>query len=279
MAYNILSMRYPHTNAGSASAKWISGIDPSNVKLTPSGEKIVKEQALNVKATDNAICELKALDRQIASLCVKRELMHYDVVKSSFAAVAPVVKSYKNATSIYKEFTLYGFASDSVKRAVRWLRETLFDDSQDVYREILCTEINLIEDRGIRLNFIFEHAPSCRCFSIGIPVQRPKQDATNLYAQNSKESFCPDYAGDKLCTDISGLDLVQPYNNGNMQTIAYHYDIRVFKKQLDDYVRNGFQTPAEKDENQQMIWFRRKYFDSETCDIPMSMFEYQNESI
>lgn len=280
MAYNILSMRYPQSNAGIDSAKWIASIDPTDVKLTPAGEKIVEKQKLGIKAADNAISELKDLDRQIATLCVKRELAHSDVVNLSAAVVAPITKSYFDANNIYKEFMKRGFASDKVKSAVFWIRKILFDDSQDIYREILCAEIKLTEGGDTRLEFIFEHVPSCRCFSIGIPVKRPKSSETvGKWRIGYKEEIYPRrYCGDTLCTNIAGIDLVQPYNNGSMQTVAYHYDIRVFKKQFDDYVHNGFKTLAEN-KNEPYQWISYTGFDSAMSEPPMSAYDYLNESI
>jgi hypothetical protein len=280
MAYNILSMKYPRSGAGIDSAKWIASIDPADVKLTPAGEKIVEKQKLGVKAVDNAIGELKDLDRQIADLCVKRELAHFDVINLSTAAVAPITKSYSDANNIYKEFLKRGFASDKVKSAVFWIRKMLFDDSQDVYREILCAEIKLAESSDMRLEFIFEHAPSCRCFSIGIPVKKPKpREIAGKWriGYEIEENYPRRYGGDALCTNIAGIDLVQPYNNGSTETVAYHYDVRVFKKQFDDYVRNGFKTLAENKDGQ-WRWIGYDSFDSAMGEPPMSAHDYLNES-
>ena len=190
-------------------------------------------------------------------------------------------KSYNEANSIYHEFLKRGFASDKVKNAVSWIRKMLFDDSQDIYREILCAEIRLSESDDMRLEFIFEHAPSCRCFSIGIPVKRPKlkEIAGKWRIGYEDENYPRRYGGDALCTNIAGFDLVQPYNNGSTETVAYHYDMRVFKKQFDDYVHNGFKTMAES-KNGQWRWIGYDSFDySAMGEPPMSAHDYLNESI
>ena len=281
MAYNILSMRYPRSGLGVDSAEWIASIDPADVKLTPAGTKVVEKQKPGVEAADDAIGRIKDLDRQIAELCVKREIEHFNVINLSSAAVAPITKSYNEANSIYHEFLKRGFASDKVKNAVSWIRKMLFDDSQDIYREILCAEIRLSESDDMRLEFIFEHAPSCRCFSIGIPVKRPKlkEIAGKWRIGYEDENYPRRYGGDALCTNIAGFDLVQPYNNGSTETVAYHYDMRVFKKQFDDYVHNGFKTMAES-KNGQWRWIGYDSFDySAMGEPPMSAHDYLNESI
>ena len=282
MAYNVLSMRYPQSRSGSASHQWISGINPADTELTEAGAEIVRKQKPGVDAADAAVSSLKSLDREIAELLTKRECACFEVVNSSAAATKAFSMSYNDAAGMYKDFIKNGFAGEKAKKAVSWLRKILFDDSKAVYREIVCVDIRFMEYDAV-LSFVFEHTPSARCFSVGVPVlPSPPKKAGGAKRPHSAWFEAEDYSsrritypgGDRLCTRVSGIDLVQPYNNGSSETVAYHYDLRVFKKQLDDYVGNGFKTPV-KDEDDGYISFNLY---RGVTEPPMSEMEYYHES-
>lgn len=237
MATNVLIMKYPYSDNGRWTKSEVTSVDPSKVVLSKSARKIAEKQAEDVGKCDSAVSDIKAIDMRIAKLIAERDFVWHCLEKDSQKATKEVFGfTFDFADSVVDNFNRAGFSSVMVKKAVKKVRDALFDDSSAAFREIVCADVSYGGDES-ELMFTFEHAPSGKCFRIDVPVFPAEGIRSQSY-----------YGRERGVGPVYGICVVFAFSSCCCGAISYHYDVRVVREQLRLFVERGFVPILGKEE-------------------------------
>jgi len=248
MAVNVISMQYPWSESGVATAGEVASVTPSEIRLSKKAREIAESVGADVKESDDTVSEIKRLDREILHLMSKRDMAVADLERKSWAVVSKVFGyTSDTASKIASKFSEKGFGSKQVRNAVKDVRDALFDDTDSRFREIVCTGVSFDDGDSPELMFKFEHTKTGNCFRIDIPTQ-----SRDSYMRRNDPGI-----------QVYGIGLVFAYNSSCEGAIAYHYDIRVIREQLRLFVERGFEPLDEKRGERWRRW-RPSYEEDDT---------------
>jgi len=258
MATNVVTMKYP-TEAAWATMSELKSIDPESVRITGKAAEIVKSQTEHRREADECIKAVKGIDLDIAALMRKRFLVAGDLRRAVNAAVkAAFEMTYAQAEKLADEFEEHGFTK-AVKTAVRRVRDMLFDDSKKCYRDTVCVEIACRRDsENCSLDFDFEYVPTGNCFRISIPVC----DLAHEICRKKRRQW----------DDLMLIDVSFPMSSSDECVLICHYDVRVIRKQLDNFMARGCLPVKEALSNNTTRFYDRGVFE-DFYDEPYVMNE------
>lgn len=270
MASNVIAMKYPFSDTGRWSYGEVRGIDPEKACLSKEARKQSAAQAPDVGRSDSGMALVRSLDLRIAKLMSERECAAEDMKWASLDAVREAFGfDYDSAAKIASEFERHGFSSPLARKAVKVVRDLLFDDSDGRFRDVLCTEIRYGGDED-ELMFCFEHEPTGKCFRIDVPAsydRRKRIAAADAYFSNRHRRTDSGWA------QVYGVGIVCAINHSCEGAIAYHYDLRVVREQLRLFAERNFDPIVGKRDKDMYV----KYY-ADNRGAEMSMHDYYREA-